>query len=89
MVLQQTDQLADFEQLLYQQIRVVQNNRLGIKGKLLDVIADDTNMGLDKLNIEQGFASPGKVGKIIRDSRLTVATVYTKNILRVERVEGN
>jgi hypothetical protein len=85
MVLQSTDQLTAFEQLLFQQVKVVQTNKLGITGKLLDVIRDTT--GLHKLNIEQEFISRGNVGKIVRESKPTVATVYTRNILTVERIE--
>lgn len=85
MVLQSTDQLAEFEQLLFQEVRVIQHNKLGIQGKLLDVIRD--NSGLHKLNIEQEFISRGNVGKIVRETRPTVATVYTRNILTVEKIE--
>lgn len=85
MVLQSTDQLAEFEQLLFQEVRVIQHNKLGIQGKLLDVIRD--NSGLHKLNIEQEFISRGNVGKIVRETKPTVATVYTRNILTVEKME--
>ena len=87
MVLERIDQLADFELLLYQHLRVVQNNKLDICGKLLDVIPDDTGMGLHKLIIEQGFISPSRIDVILRDSKRTVATVYTKNVLSVERID--
>lgn len=82
MVQQNSDRIEEFERLLYQQIRVVQNNKLDISGKLLDVIADET--GLHKLNIEQKFISTEKVGKIVREARPTVATVYTRNISTIE-----
>lgn len=81
-MIQQTNQLAEFEKFMFKYIKVKQSNKLSIKGKLLDVIADST--GLHKILIEQEFIAKGKVGDFFRSSRPTVATVYTKNISTVE-----
>lgn len=78
----QTNQLADFEVLMFKCIKVAQNNKLGIKGKLLNVIAHST--GLHKILIKQELIARGDVGDFFRTSQPTVATVYTKNISTVE-----
>ncbi|RYU94191.1 hypothetical protein [Emticicia agri] len=86
MTILQTSRLEEFEKLLLQQVEVVQKNKLRIVGKLLDVVPDDTHAGLHKLLIEQGFISSGTVGKIVLEPKLTVATVFTKNILTVNKI---
>lgn len=87
MVQPEIDQLADFAELLFKHVKVIQKNNLSICGKLLDVIPDETSSRLHRLIIEQNFISIGSVGNLVRESRLTVATVFTKNVLTIEEIE--
>ncbi|WP_259014529.1 hypothetical protein [Emticicia fluvialis] len=87
MTLFRTFQPADFEQMLYQRVKITQRNKVSIRGKILDVIPDETNGGLHKIAIQQDFICSGKVGKIVRESRLAVGTVYLSNVAQVEMLE--
>jgi len=87
MTLFRTYQLTDFEQMLYRRVKITQRNKLSVSGKIMDVIPDETNTGLHKVDIQQEFICSSKVGKIVREPRLSIGTVYLSNVAEVELIE--
>lgn len=73
--------------MLYRRVKITQRNKLSVRGKILDVILDETNGGLHKIDIQQEFICSGKVGKIVREAHLAIGTVYLNNVADVELLE--
>ncbi len=68
----------NYETLVNREVRITQHNNIDIIGKVTEVVYDRNR--LDKINIEQHILCPEFVGRIMKDTKPMVATVYVRNI---------
>jgi ribosome maturation factor RimP len=80
----QLNRPEDFNRFIGKKVKLVQRNRVEVIGKVTIVSIDKTEKVPHSLAIEQNFFRSTKVGKIKPTGDKSIATVYLKNISRIE-----
>ena len=74
-----------FQKLIGKNIRLTQHNCVKVEGSLQSIRTDDSDKP-DCVSVQQKHLRLKNVGKIKPSGEPTVATVYLKNVLRVELI---